>query len=151
MINRVASRVPTTVRLFSPVAKLLMAAGVPQGPNALITVRGRNSGTARTTGITVVEVGGKRWVIGTFGEVNWVRNLRAAGEATLTMGRRTEQVKAVELTGDARIAFFRDVLRPYVQRIRIAPLLLSILGAREIVEAPSAAAERRPVFELRAA
>jgi hypothetical protein len=30
-------------------------------------------------------------------------------------------------------------------------LLLSVLGAREILDDPRAAAERRPVFELRAA
>jgi len=139
------------VRLFSPLAKLLMAAGVPQGPNALITVRGRKTGVARTTGVTVVEMAGRRYVIGTFGDVNWVRNLRAAGGATLAIGRRSEEVKAVELTGDARTAFFRDVLRPYVQRMRIAPLLLRVLGATEILDDPALAAEHRPVFELRAA
>jgi len=30
--------------------------------------------------------------------VDWVRNLRAAGEATLTRGRRSEAVKAIELS-----------------------------------------------------
>src|SRR2546430_15997883 len=37
-----------------------------------------------------------------FGTVNWVRNLRAAGEATLTRGRRTETVSARELTVSVR-------------------------------------------------
>ena len=146
-----SSRVPMSVRLFSPLAKLMLRAGIPQGPNALLTVRGRKSGELRTTGVTVVEVDRKRYLIGTFGETNWVRNLRAAGSATLTVGRRTEKVTAAELTGDTRTAFFRDVLVPYVRRMRVAPALLAILGARDILGDPARAAEDRPVFELRAA
>ena len=40
--------------------------------------------TVRTTPVALVEIGDRRWVVGTFGEVNWVRNLRAAGEAALS-------------------------------------------------------------------
>lgn len=151
MVNRMSSRVPTAVRLFSPLAKLLLGAGVPQGPNALITIRGRRTGVPRTTGVTLVEVEGRRWVVGTFGEVNWVRNLRAAGEATLTVGSGREEVTAVELNTEARTAFFRDVLAPYVRRMRIAPVLLRLLQATEILDDPASAAAHRPVFELRAA
>jgi deazaflavin-dependent oxidoreductase (nitroreductase family) len=148
MLNQVASRPPAVVRLLSPLAQRLMSAGLRQGPNALITIRGRKSGVSRTTGVTIVEAGKRRYVIGTFGDTNWVRNLRAAGEATLTIGRRSEQVRAVELIGDDRTAFFRDVLGPYVRRMRIAPVLLRILGATEILNDPAAAGERRPVFAL---
>jgi deazaflavin-dependent oxidoreductase (nitroreductase family) len=121
------------------------------GPNALITVRGRKSGQPRTTPVALVEIDGRRWVIGTFGDTNWVRNLRAAGEATLSVGRRREDVKANELAEDERISFFRDVLTPYVKRLRIGTILLSVLGAKDIVDDPAAAAAKRPVFELRAA
>jgi deazaflavin-dependent oxidoreductase (nitroreductase family) len=121
------------------------------GPNALLTVTGRKSGVPRTTPVALVEVDGRRWVIGTFGEVNWVRNLRAARRATLSIGRRREEVTAHELDHDARTAFFRDVLAPYVRRIRVGSLLLAILGAGDILKDPRAAAEDRPVFELRAA
>jgi len=53
--------------------------------------------------------------------------------------------------GEDRISFFRDILTPYVKRLRIGTLLLSVLGARDIVDNPAGAAEKRPVFELRAA
>jgi len=119
------------------------------GPNALITVRGRKSGLPRTTPVALVELDGKRWVIGTFGEVNWVRNLRTAGEATLTVGRRREQVVATELSLERRAEFFRDVIGPYVRRLPAGGLLLAVLGAREILDEPLRAAEHRPVFELR--
>ena len=67
------------------------------------------------------------------------------------MGRRREEVTASELTGDAGAAFFRDTLGPYVRRLPAGPLLVSILGAKDILEDPVAAAAHRPVFELRAA
>ena len=146
-----AAKAPSFVGLFNPVARRLLRLGPLLGPNALITIRGRKSGALRTTPIALVEIDGRRWVIGTFGDTNWVRNLRAAGSATLTVGRRSDEVKADELDVDRRTAFFRDVLGPYVRKLRIGTLVLSILGAKEILEDPRAAAERRPVFELRAA
>jgi len=67
------------------------------------------------------------------------------------VGSKREQVKAAELDVAARTAFFRDVIGPYVRRMPVGGLLLSILGAKEIVSDPAAAAEKRPVFELRGA
>jgi deazaflavin-dependent oxidoreductase (nitroreductase family) len=145
-----AAKAPSFVGLFNPIARRILRAGPLLGPNALITVRGRKSGVPRTTPIALVEIEGKRWVIGTFGDTNWVRNLRAAGEATLTVGRNREEVIADALDVEDGARFFRDVLGPYVRRMRIGALLLSILGAKEILEDPRAAAEHRPVFELRA-
>lgn len=142
---------PSFVEFLNPVARRVLKLGRLLGPNALITVRGRKSGVPRTTPIALLEIDDKRWVIGTFGETNWVRNLRAAHRATLTVGRRHEEVVAEELDAAARATFFRDVVAPYVRRIRVGGLLLSILGAKDVVEDPIRAAENRPVFELRAA
>jgi deazaflavin-dependent oxidoreductase (nitroreductase family) len=141
-------RPPGFVGLFNPIATRLLKIGPLLGPNALITVRGRKSGQPRTTPVALVDLNGRRWVIGTFGETNWVRNLRAAGGATLTTGKRKENVTAEELDLASRAAFFRDVLGPYARRLLVGPLLLSILGARDILEDPASAADRRPVFEL---
>ena len=145
------THVPSLVGFFNPIARRVLKVGSLLGPNALITVRGRKSGLPRTTPVALVEMDGKRWVIGTFGETNWVRNLRAAREATLTLGRRQERVSATELTPDEGAAFFREVIGPYVRRLKIGSLLLSVLGAKDILEDPAGAAGRRPVFELDAA
>ncbi len=145
------TRAPSFVRLFNPIARRVLRVGALLGPNALITVRGRKSGIPRTTPIALVELQGGRWVIGTFGETNWVRNLRTAREATLTTGRKSERVIATELDVQARTAFFGDVLGPYVSRIPLGRVILSLLGAKEILDDPAQAAEHRPVFELRAA
>jgi len=144
------AKAPGFVGLFNPLVRRLLHVGPLLGPNALITIRGRKSGEPRTTPVALVEIGGKRWVIGTFGETNWVRNLRAAGQATLTVGRRRENVLARELTVDERAAFFRDVLAPYARRIPLGSVLLAVLGAGDVVKDPVAASAQRPVFELRA-
>jgi deazaflavin-dependent oxidoreductase (nitroreductase family) len=146
-----AAKPPSFVGLLNPLARRILRVGPLLGPNALITVRGRKSGVPRTTPIALVEVDGRRWVIGTFGETNWVRNLRAAREATLTVGRKRDEVVAQELNLEDRATFFRDVVGPYARRLRIGGLLLSILGAKEVLDDPAAAAQNRPVFELRPA
>ena len=140
--------VPSFVNVFNPIAQRVLRAGAFLGPNALITVRGRKSGVMRTTPVALVEIDGRRWVIGTFGDVNWVRNLRAAGEATLSVGKRRDDVHAVELDEEARAAFFRDRVGPYVRRLRVGGLLLGLLGARDVLDDPAGAARKRPVFEL---
>ena len=86
-----STRVPWFVPFFNPIARRLLAAGVPMGPNVLLTVRGRKSGLPRTTPLTIVEISGRRWLMAPYGEVNWVRNLLAAGRATITVGRRKEE------------------------------------------------------------
>src|SRR2546421_12063791 len=101
--------VPFFVPLFNPIARRMLRGGVPLGPNALLTVRGRSSGVDRPTPVAVVAIDGRRWVIATFGDVNWARNLRAAGVATVTVNRRTEAVQATELTPAEASTFFRDI------------------------------------------
>ena len=117
------------------------------GPNALVTIRGRASGQPRTTPLAIVEDSGRRWIWAPFGEVDWVRNLRAAGEATITVGRRTEDVIATELDPAERVAFFRDVLGPVAGSIPLGPWLMRTVLRTDLGD-PEAASEGRPVFEL---
>ena len=147
--NHRKPRVPSFVPIFNPIARRLMRLGVPLGPNALLSVRGRKSGVLRTTPVARIKVDGRTWIVGTFGEVNWVRNLRAEGEGILTVGRRRETMRAVELSRAETETFFAEVLGPYVRRLPLGRWLLgSVLQARDILEDPHAAAERCPVFEL---
>src|SRR6266496_3769491 len=115
-IGRAAAE-PRWVTFWGPLAKVLLAAGVPMGPNALVTIRGRKSGLPRTTPVAIIEVSGRRWVWAPWGDVQWVRNLRAAGRATITVRRRPEEVRATELDPTQRAGFFRDVLGPLARGI----------------------------------
>ena len=142
------ARVPARVALFSPILKFLVAAGVPLGPNGLITIRGRKTGLPRTTALAIIAVGGRRWVWAPWGEVNWVRNLRAAGRATLTQRRRKEDVTATELDATQRVAFFRDILGPAARRIPLGVWFIRVVDGVDVTHPVEAAGGRR-VFELR--
>jgi len=117
------------------------------GFNGLITIRGRNSGLPRATPVAIIEVSGRRWVWAPWGEVHWVRNLRAAGRATIALRRRQEEVRATELDPTERVEFFRDVLGPLARSIPFGVTFIRIADGGDLND-PVAAAEGRPVFEL---
>lgn len=147
---------PPFVRRSNPLVRALLRLGLPMGPNTLLTVRGRITGQPRTAPVAVVEIDGRRWVVGAYGEVNWVRNLRAAGKADIEIRGRTERVSAYELDRSAAIAFYREIVPRYVGRMprlgrSFVRTLLRLVDARDVLLDPQRAAAARPVFELRPA
>lgn len=141
------ARAPWRVRTFGRVLEFLLEAGVPLGPNRLVTIPGRKSGLPRTTPLAVIEVGDSRWVWAPWGEVNWVKNLRASGRATITTRGRTEDVTATELDPTERVEFFRDVLGPKARSMPLGVLFIRIADGVDVNHPVEAAAGRR-VFEL---
>lgn len=85
----------------------------PGGVTAL-TVVGRRSGEPRTVPVTPLQHNGRLYLVAPYGVVDWVHNLRAAGEATLERGR-SHRVRATEVSA----AEAAPVLRSYVQQIPI--------------------------------
>jgi deazaflavin-dependent oxidoreductase (nitroreductase family) len=140
---------PRRVTLFTPIARFLLAARVPLGFNGLITIRGRSSGLLRTTPVAIIDVSGRRWVWAPWGEVHWVRNLRAAGGATITVRGRKEEVHATELDPTQRIEFFRDVLGPVARGIPFGAWFIRTVDGVDLDD-PLRAADGRVVFELHA-
>jgi deazaflavin-dependent oxidoreductase (nitroreductase family) len=138
---------PAYVSLFNPLTRRLLAAGVPLGPNGLVTIRGRKTGLPRTTPVAIIEFEGRRWIWSPWGDVQWVRNLRAAGRATITVRGRVEEVRASELDPQQRVGFFRDVLGPLARGIRFGVSFVRIADRVDLNQ-PAEAAEGRAVFEL---
>ena len=143
---------PGFVRKPNGLVSRLLRLGVPMGPNTLLTVRGRRSGEPRTVPVAVTEADGRRWVIGAYGDVNWVRNLRAAGGGEIVLDGRETKVSAVELDPAEAEWFYRDIVGPYLGRQpRILQVLVRAvfrLVAPDILSDPALAARKRPVFEL---
>jgi deazaflavin-dependent oxidoreductase (nitroreductase family) len=142
-----AASVPLWVTMFTPLAKLLLAARVPLGFNGLITIRGRKSGRPRTTPVAIIEVAGRRWVWAPWGEVHWVLNLRAAGHASITVRGRREEVRATELDPAERLGFFRDTLGPLARSIPFGVWFIRTVDGVDL-DRPWEAAQGRRVFEL---
>jgi deazaflavin-dependent oxidoreductase (nitroreductase family) len=142
-----STHVPWWAAHFNRIARPLLVLGVPMGPDVLLTVRGRKSGLPRTTPVTLCEYAGRRGLISPFGETDWARNLRAAGQATISFRRRTEEVAAVELTAPEAAVFIRDVLAPVARQTRIGGWIVRTIDKIDI-DHPVEAAQGRPVFEL---
>ena len=142
-----AAAAPRWVTCWGPIAKFLLAAGVPLGPNALVIIRGRKSGLPRTTPLAIIEVAGRRWIWAPWGDVQWVRNLRAAGRATIIVRRRKEEVTATELDPTERVAFFRDILGPLARGIPFGVWFVRTFDQVDLDD-PLEAAKGRRVFEL---
>jgi len=89
------------LRSFNRLFIRYLRTGLPAGPNVLLTVRGRATGRLYSNPVALFRSNGRRFVQASFGNVNWVRNLRAAGTATLTTGRHAELVQVTELSAEA--------------------------------------------------
>ncbi len=149
--SRQLARAPLFVRFINTLIRAWLRAGLPLGPMTLLTVTGRKSGEPRTTPVGLFEVDGRRFLFSTFGEVNWVRNLRAAGRAWLTHGRAQESVGAVELSPEAAAPIMQAAFAPYLASAAMRPLLRAWYGVTprssrgDLIDV----ARRHPVFELR--
>jgi deazaflavin-dependent oxidoreductase (nitroreductase family) len=142
--------VPALIPILNPLIRRLVGAGLPFGPNVLLTVRGRTSGLPHTFPVAIIKLDGRRYVQSPFGEVNWVRNLRVAGEAIVSKGRHREEVRAIEVSPEAGGPILRDALAPYLE----SRLLAAVLGrffhfrADSTLEDYVAEARLHPMFEL---
>lgn len=146
------SHVPMLVRVFDPIARPLLARGVPMGPNTILTVRGRRTGLERRFAVAITELDDRQWVVGTFGEAHWTRNLRSAGTATIRRSGQDVAVAARELNQPEAVTFFQELLPESVRRLS-APVRIFIgvflrLTASEVLDDPAGAARTLPVFEL---
>jgi deazaflavin-dependent oxidoreductase (nitroreductase family) len=105
-------RVNAFVRINNLIISSSLRMGKSMGSFALLTVRGRKSGKPIETPIAIFVHEGKSYLIASYGIVNWVRNLHAAGgAATITRHRHTEKIHAVELPPEIAAPIFREAVR----------------------------------------
>ena len=103
--GRIAS---LTNRLLGSVTKL----GVSPAGAQLLAVRGRTSGEVRTNPVNPLEVEGATYLVSPRGNSHWVRNLRAAGEGELRVGRRSRSFTAREIPDADKL----PVLKAYLDK-----------------------------------
>jgi deazaflavin-dependent oxidoreductase (nitroreductase family) len=130
-------------RIGDTLITTLLRAGVNMGTTSLLTVRGRKSGQPHTVPVTLVEQDGQRWLVAPYGVVQWVRNIRAAGMATLTRSRRSEVISVTEL--EAREA--APVLKQYLLQVRVVRPYFDVTIDSPL-EAIEREAARHPVFHI---
>lgn len=129
-------------RVINVFATAGLRVGIAPRGSYLLTTTGRKTGKRRTNPVSLVE-NGERFLVAPYGTVPWVHNARAAGEVTLTRGRK-ETTYSIAEVGPAEAG---PVLKRYVEKI---PVVRPFFDASK--DAPVAAfeveASRHPVFRL---
>ena len=134
-----------TRRVMNPLVAFLTRHGVPLAGSAVLGVRGRHSGELRTTPVNPLLLDGRRYLVSARGHGQWVRNVRAAGEAELRVGRRTETVRPVELADAEKVPVLRAYLRAWAWEVGA---FFDGVGADASDAEIAAIADRHPVFVL---
>jgi deazaflavin-dependent oxidoreductase (nitroreductase family) len=97
------------------VVKAMQRLGVPTGPSMVLTVPGRKSGQPRSTPMTPFDHDGGLYTVAGYPGADWAANARAAGLGTLARGRRSRQVRIVELSTEES----RPVLRAFAVKVPV--------------------------------
>ena len=118
--------------------------GLPPKFQAVLEVRGRNSGRTRSNPVVIVTLDGKHYLVSMLGpESDWVKNVEAArGEAVIRQGFR-RRVHLVRVPPEQRAPILREYVR--VARSGRAHFPLQV-GAR--LSEFEALAERYPVYRI---
>jgi deazaflavin-dependent oxidoreductase (nitroreductase family) len=100
-----------TTHVFNRAVRRLTRWGLSVAGSRELRVRGRKSGEWRSTPVNLLTVGGERYLVAPRGTTQWVRNIRAAGEGELRVGRRSEAFRSEELADEVKLPVLREYLR----------------------------------------
>jgi deazaflavin-dependent oxidoreductase (nitroreductase family) len=139
-------RLGSSRRIVNLLMRGLLRVGLAPPGTYLLTVRGRRTGKAYSTPVTLIERADGRWLVAPYGAVGWVLNARAAGHVRIGRGRRSEELAIDEVTG----AGAADVLQEYLRKVRVARPFFDAAPGAGLAEL-AAEAPRHPVFRLLAA
>jgi deazaflavin-dependent oxidoreductase (nitroreductase family) len=102
----------TSDNVFNATVARLTKLGISVWGSRILYVRGRSTGELRSTPVNLLTVDGTRYLVAPRGVTQWVRNVRVAnGQAQLRVGRRTEDVRMIELADEAKPALLRAYLK----------------------------------------
>jgi deazaflavin-dependent oxidoreductase (nitroreductase family) len=126
--------------LIAPLARL----GLAGKRTHVLTTVGRKTGRRHSTPVQLVFQDGARWLVSPYGERDWVKNVRAAGEVELTRALRTERARVEEVDPVTAAPILREYLRK-------TPLTMPYFdaSAESPLEEFAAEASRHPVFRVR--
>lgn len=137
-----------TRRVFNPLVAGLTKLGISVAGSRVLRVRGRTSGQWRQTPVNLLTHDGRQYLVAARGVTNWVRNLRADDRAQLRLGRRTDDFRGGEVTGDERIAILRAYLTKWKWEVGT---FFEGVGPDSTDAELAAIADRHPVFAVTAA
>ena len=116
------------IKLINKMMRFMIRVNIAPKGYYLLTVRGRKTGTPYSMPVALIEKPGARWLISPYGEVNWVKNARVAGEVTLSRGGKEETLKIEPATPEEAAPILKEyiskegIVRPYFDVQPEAPI-----------------------------
>jgi deazaflavin-dependent oxidoreductase (nitroreductase family) len=134
--------------VFNPFIAVLTRLGISVWGSRVLRVRGRKSGEWRSTPVNLLTHDGERYLVAPRGHTQWVKNMRAAGQGELRVGRRVEPFSATEVGDDDKV----DILRAYLRRWKMeVGVFFGGVDAKSSEEDLRRIAPDHPVFLVAAA
>jgi deazaflavin-dependent oxidoreductase (nitroreductase family) len=130
-------------RIVNRIIIWLLRFGLAPDNYYLLTVHGRKTGKPHSIPVSLVQEGGKRWLVAPYGEVDWVKNARASGMVKLSRRDLHEDLAIRELPVEEAA----PVLKVYLQAYPITKDYFEAT-ADSPLEAFVEEARSRPVFKL---
>lgn len=113
------------------------------GKQVVLTTTGRNSGQPRSVPVSPLDINGQGYLVSPYGEVGWVKNVRANNKVHLRHGKGKRTVTLADVppsrAGELLFAYWKQekITRPYFD-------VSSNPSANDFV----AEAEAHPVFKI---
>jgi deazaflavin-dependent oxidoreductase (nitroreductase family) len=124
---------------------MLTSMGISVWGSRTLWLRGRSSGEWRSNPVNLLSHNGDHYLVAPRGETQWVRNLRAAGNGELRVGRKVQSFEAAELENAEKT----DVLRAYLKRWKLeVGIFFDGVSASSPIAELDRIAPNHPVFRL---
>lgn len=108
-----------TRNIFNRLVSIATNAGLSIWGSRVLQVRGRKSGQIREVPVNLLNFDGGRYLVAPRGVTQWVRNLRAAQEGTLRLGRHREAFHAIEVSDADKLRILRAYLRRWKMEVGV--------------------------------
>lgn len=131
-------------RLFNKAFGILVGLGLGLRHNYLLLVRGRKTGRIYSTPVNVLELHGKRFLVGARGRTQWMRNVEVSGELVLRKGWNRQQFRVRIVPDSDKPA----ILSAYLERFKTTVQRYFPVSAGANAQAFAEIAAHYPVVEL---
>ncbi|HEY1801995.1 MAG TPA: nitroreductase/quinone reductase family protein [Terriglobales bacterium] len=131
-------------RAFNRAYGFFVGMGIGFSYSYLLEVRGRKSGKLFSTPVSLLELGGKKFLVAPRGQTQWARNAEAAGEITLKRGRRRKRYRVRPLADGEK----PEVLKMYLDSYKGAVQKFFPVKTGAPVSAFVELAPKYPAFEI---
>jgi deazaflavin-dependent oxidoreductase (nitroreductase family) len=135
-----------TKRVMNPLIMLIgRTTGLTMKNTQTLTVRGRVSGAMHSVPVSPLEYDGSRYLVAPRGTTQWARNIRAAGEGQLQLGRKKERITVQEIDDATKPPILRAYLKVWESEMK---KFFEGVGPDSPEDALRAEAAHHPVFKI---